>query len=195
MNQRDKLIDGFANDLDNITLKILPSPFVKEERFIVKAREFYDKHDRVQGVHYKHYIDHWTTGTIITPFGVNTIRALSSKAKDYALHIAISINWNTNSFYLNADYVSFLLDISKRTLNDLTIELIKYDIVRRTDRHNLFVINHYMFFKGEVADFISEYNKYYSDYEPEIDGKGRIKVISRSKAIPKDDIRNSCEED
>ena len=37
--------------------------------------------------------------------------------------------------------------------------------------------------------------KYYSDYEPEIDGKGRIKVISRSKAIPKDDIRNNSEED
>ena len=52
-----------------------------------------------------------------------------------------------------------------------------------------------MFFKGNVADFISEYNKYYSDYEPEIDGKGRIKVISRSKAIPKDDIRNNNEED
>lgn len=195
MNQRDKLINAYESDLDANTLIILPSPFIRDERFVTKTREFYDEYNRVKGVHYEQRIDHWKSGAIITPFGVETIRALSTKAKDFTLYIAINIKWNTNSFYLNVDYVSFILGINEQTLKNLIKELIKYDIMKRTDRHNLFVINHYMFFKGDIATFITEYNKYYANYEPEIDGKGRIKVISKSKAIPSDDIRTDFEDE
>lgn len=40
MNQRDKLIDGFTNNLDSITLKILPLLLLKKKDLLLKLVSF-----------------------------------------------------------------------------------------------------------------------------------------------------------
>ena len=54
-----------------------------------------------------------------------------------------------------------------------------YSIIKRTDKSNVYVVNHNMIFKGIYSDFIDVYNQTYNDSEVSYDNKGRV-VLGKS---------------
>lgn len=180
VNPRAKRGRDYLNWYDDVSLSVLPTIFNHNKDINQKLEYHYDIYNRMVGATIKERIIE-DKGYTQLKHGANTyLLPLSSKAKDLALEIADKLKWNSNAYFAHVDYLCMYLNVSNRTLDDLFKELIKNNIVARTNRVNLFCVNHNIFFNGLETEFIKLYNELYPEYETEQDGKGRIKVISRN---------------
>ena len=55
-------------------------------------------------------------------------------------------------------------------------ELIEHNLIVRTNKKCTYIINHNIFYKGDLNKFRDIYNKYYKDYQIEYNEKGEVIV-------------------
>lgn len=53
-------------------------------------------------------------------------------------------------------------------------ELIEHNLIVRTNKKCTYIINHNVFYKGDLNKFRDVYNKYYKDYQIEYNEKGEV---------------------
>ena len=53
-------------------------------------------------------------------------------------------------------------------------ELIEHNLIARTNKKCTYIINHNVFYKGDLNKFRDIYNKYYKDYQIEYNEKGEV---------------------
>ena len=53
-------------------------------------------------------------------------------------------------------------------------ELIEHNLIVRTNKNCTYIINHNVFYKGDLNKFRDVYNKYYKDYQIEYNEKGEV---------------------
>ncbi len=53
-------------------------------------------------------------------------------------------------------------------------ELIEHNLIVRTNKKCTYIINHNVFYKGDLNKFRNIYNKYYKDYQIEYNEKGEV---------------------
>ena len=95
-------------------------------------------------------------------------------------YISINLKQNSNKIVLNP-HTDEIVQITKseayfRKCRNI---LEQYDIIKRTDKSNVYVVNHNMIFKGVYSDFIDVYKQNYNEGEVAFDNKGRI-VLGKS---------------
>ena len=95
-------------------------------------------------------------------------------------YISSNLKPNSNKIIINPhDDVIKLITKSDRYFRTCRNILEKYDIIKRTDKSNIYVVNHNMIFKGIYSDFIDIYKDNYEGGKVVIDDKGRV-VLGKS---------------
>lgn len=99
----------------------------------------------------------------------------SNKLMNLISLIAIKLNFNSNKIVLKGsseDIKNIISDESN--LHKYIIELEKQNIIRRTTKKNVYVINHEMIFKGSYSDFIKTYLDTYKTTGVMLDSNGKV---------------------
>lgn len=95
-------------------------------------------------------------------------------------YISINLKPNSNKIILNPhDEGIKQITKSDRYFRTCRNILETYNIIKRTNKTNVYVVNHNMIFKGIYSDFIDIYKDNYEDGEVLIDNKGRV-VLGKS---------------
>ena len=89
--------------------------------------------------------------------------------------IAIKLNFNSNKIVLKSSSE----DVKNIISNDSNYyryiaELEKQNIIRRTTKKNVYVVNHEMIFKGSYSDFIKTYLDTYKTTGVMLDSNGKV---------------------
>lgn len=159
--------------------EVLPSPFFgktpnKKEFNIVEdeatrlrvTRSFYERGK------YSQYTEKCDTAAI---YFINDVGALK-----LIHYISLNLKPNSNKIILNPhDEVISQIAKSDRYFRNCRNILEQYNIIKRTDKSNVYVVNHNMIFKGIYSDFIDVYKQTYNDSEVSYDNKGRV-VLGKS---------------
>ena len=99
----------------------------------------------------------------------------SNKLMNLISLIAIKLNFNSNKIILKGsseDIKNIISDESN--LHKYIIELEKQNIIRRTTKKNVYVVNHEMIFKGSYSDFIKTYLDTYKTTGVMLDSNGKV---------------------
>ena len=159
--------------------EVLPSPFFgktpnKKEFNIVEdeatrlrvTRSFYER---------SKYSQYTEKCDIVAIYFINDVGALK-----LIHYISLNLKPNSNKIILNPhDEVIKQIAKSDRYFRSCRNILEQYNIIKRTDKSNVYVVNHNMIFKGIYSDFIDVYNQTYNDAEVSYDNKGRV-VLGKS---------------
>lgn len=89
-------------------------------------------------------------------------------------YISRNIKFTSNKIILNNNTIEIKNIVGERNLVHYTKILEEQNIVRRTNKQNVYVVNHEMIFKGNFSDFINSYIDIYKDVELKLDAKGRV---------------------
>lgn len=166
------IINKKIEDTKIILAKIVPSPFFIERELrdsnIVESeaarirvvQSFYERHGYAQmSIDLLTYMIHCN----------------SNKLMNLIFLIAIKLNFNSNKIVLKGsseDIKSIISDESN--LHKYIIELEKQNIIRRTTKNNVYVVNHEMIFKGSYSDFIKTYLDTYKTTGVMLDSNGKV---------------------
>lgn len=93
------------------------------------------------------------------------------------LYIASNIKFNSNKIILNGNTDEMIKMFGKNHLSRYIDILEDKNIIKRTDKQSVYVVNHNMIFKGNYFDFIKTYKQIYGDIGTNIDIKGRVKLF------------------
>lgn len=166
------IINKKIEDTKIILAKIVPSPFFIERELrdsnIVESeaarirvvQSFYERHGYAQmSIDLLTYMSHCN----------------SNKLMNLISLIAIKLNFNSNKIVLKGsseDIKNIISDESNP--HKYIIELEKQNIIRRTTKNNVYVVNHEMIFKGSYSDFIKTYLDTYKTTGVMLDSNGKV---------------------
>lgn len=127
--------------LPDIIVKEQPlTQFLKEVKHIAKGRLFYTRNQN---------------------YFVNNKIMLSSLASWLVDYICYTIEFDSNLVKLNVDDISLIINKKPRTIYDAIQELDDNNIIKKTDINKTYVINHNVIFKGDMQEFLYNYNELY----------------------------------
>lgn len=159
--------------------EVLPSPFFGEvpnkKEFDIIAdeitrtrvtRSFYER-DR-----YSQYTQKCDLAIISLINDVGAIKLIH--------YISFNLKPNSNKIIINPhDDVVKQIAKTESYFRKCRNILEQYNIIKRTDKSNIYVVNHNMIFKGIYSDFIDIYRGNYEDGQVMFDDKGRV-VLGKS---------------
>lgn len=114
--------------------------FIKEVKRITKGRIFY---------------------TCNQNYFVNNKIILSSLANWLINYICYTIEFDSNIVRLNVDDITLIINKKKSSIYEAIQELDDNNIIKKTDISQTYVINHNVIFKGDMEEFLYNYNKLY----------------------------------
>lgn len=166
------IINKNIEDTKIILAKIVPSPFFIERELkdsnIVKSeasrirvvQSFYERYGYAQmSIDLLNYM----------------IYCNSNKLMNLISLIAIKLNFNSNKIVLKGSSEDIKRIISDESnFHKYIIELEKQNIIRRTTKKNVYVVNHEMIFKGSYSDFIETYLNTYKTTGVMLDSNGKV---------------------
>lgn len=98
----------------------------------------------------------------------------SNKLMNLICLIAIKLNFNSNKIVLKFSSEDVRNIISNDSNYRYIAELEKQNIIRRTTKKNVYVVNHEMIFKGSYSDFIKTYLDTYKSTGVMLDSNGKV---------------------
>lgn len=166
------ILNKKIEDTKKILAEIVPSPFFIERELrdsnIVESeaarirvvQSFYERHGYTQ----------MSTDLLTYMSYCN-----SNKLMNLICLIAIKLNFNSNKIVLKFSSE----DVRNIISNDSNYyryiaELEKQNIIRRTTKKNVYVVNHEMIFKGSYSDFIKTYLDTYKTTGVMLDSNGKV---------------------
>lgn len=90
------------------------------------------------------------------------------------LAIIYNLECDTNLVKFSANNYSIQIGKHFPHILQAVNDLIHFNIIAKTNSQNAFIINHNLFYKGDLNKFVFIYNNLYSNKSVEYDDKGRI---------------------
>lgn len=79
------------------------------------------------------------------------------------MSIARNLVWGSNVIIINLKELSKDKECSLRSLTSAIEFACQNRIIARTDKKNVYIINHNALFYGRYKDFVADYKRYYGD--------------------------------
>lgn len=95
--------------------------------------------------------------TLMTPSLINELYKLKSCTLKILAYIGSNLEYNTNLIELNTNEICKIYNITTRTFYSAVFELDKHNIVWRTNKHSIYVINPFMLYKGSLIRWYKNY--------------------------------------
>lgn len=155
--------EPFAIAPPDILHRIVPTPF--------EVKDNYDSYPNInyegKGIDFKYsIIDIRELGYIYDRLSKASMRVL--------LNMLYNLENDTNIVKFNIGEFARFRKWDAAFEYTLYKELIEHNLIIRTNKKCTYIINHNVFYKGDLNKFRDVYNTYYKDYEIEYNEKGEV---------------------
>lgn len=166
------ILNKKIEDTKKILAEIVPSPFFIE-RELIDSNIIESEAARIRVV--QSFYERRGYTQMSTDLLTYMSYCNSNKLMNLICLIAIKLNFNSNKIVLKSSSE----DVKNIISNDSNYyryiaELEKQNIIRRTTKKNIYVVNHEMIFKGSYSDFIKTYLDTYKTTEAMLDSNGKV---------------------
>ena len=155
--------EPFAIAPPDILHRIVPTPF--------EIKENYDTYPNIN--YESNLIDFKYSIIDIRELGYIYDR-LSKASMRVLLNMLYNLENDTNVVKFNISEFSRFRKYDAAFEYTLYKELIEHNLIIRTNKKCTYIINHNVFYKGDLNKFRDIYNKYYKDYKIEYNKKGEV---------------------
>lgn len=155
--------EPFAIAPSDILHRIVPTPF--------EVKENYDTYPNIN--YESNLIDFKYSIIDIRELGYIYDR-LSKASMRVLLNMLYNLENDTNIVKFNISEFSRFRKYDAAFEYTLYKELIEHNLIIRTNKKCTYIINHNVFYKGDLNKFRDIYNKYYKDYKIEYNEKGEV---------------------
>ena len=150
--------------------KILPSPFFHEPEF--KDIEILKDDIKKMKIFRGFYIKSGYAQISINCLDIIDELADNPNIIRFIKYIAANIEYNSNKIILSSTDANIIKIIkAPNNFSRYIDKLEEYDIIARTNKRGVYVVNHNMIFKGTYTTFVDDYMKIYLNADIIIDDK------------------------
>lgn len=161
---RDKAKQRRYEKIDKDIDKIYPTIYRIENPEIIEGEPDYEKKIRAFKtritsryfccLNYNYFLDNNIT--------------LNSLSYSLLWYISRIIDFNSNAVKFTREQSSKALNVNIKSIDNCIEDLCDNDIICKTDIRSMFIINHNVIFKGNIADFMILYKEVFGNSKPEV---------------------------
>lgn len=168
-----KVIEDYTNNVIAVAKKVVITPF----GFVNKNNIHTDTYYRIGVSNATINLTKESPGNVIFKRVGDAYLAALEKATPIQIYLLVSIArnlvWGSNVIIINLKELSKDKKCSLRSLTSAIEFACQNRIIARTDKKNVYIINHNALFYGRYEDFVADYKRYYGDntYPDFVNGK------------------------
>lgn len=159
---------------NNLTNKVVDRNDIRRNKIVITPFEILDNYDTFMNIDYSKQEVNLKYIVMNTEAVFNILGKLNPTCTNVLIAMLANLENDTNVIRFNVAEYARTVGKSKDSLFIEFVKIFDYNIMARTNKNSTYIVNHNIFFKGDLNKFAKNYRELYKDRKVEYNNRNKV---------------------